>query len=337
VRVFDTISDEIKSILGTRICDLGLKIEGSALEPLVNRLYADLKEKGLHRFRPACYLSDEWGCPSGEPVIGIPFYLADPRLAQLEAQVNDLETDHEILMYLRHEAGHAINYAYRFHKTAEWKQLFGPYRRPYREHYKPIAFSRRYVRHLAGWYAQKHPDEDFAETFAVWLTPDSDWKQKYKHWGALEKLMYVDRIATEAGQREPLRKRGRPDLTADQMEMTVAEFYERNLDHDVEEHDLAVDTDLIDIFGRPRPSQQDQRSAADLVREHRKTLTDKVTYWTGVQRPKAKKLVESIEQRVRELGLRAAQRREEDYLTELSVYITALAMNYLLRGKYVHH
>lgn len=335
MRAFDTASDEIQAILNTRICDLKLIIQGSPLEPFVEQLYVEMRDKGLQKFHPACYLSDEWGCPSGEPVIGIPFYLSDSRLADLETQVNDLETDQEIMMYLRHEAGHAFNYAYKLHRTAEWKQMFGPFRRPYREHYKPVAFSRRFVRHIAGWYAQKHPDEDFAETFAVWLTPDSDWRQKYKHWGAIEKLQYVDRIATEVGDRDPLRKRGRPDITVDEMETTVAEFYERSLEQDLESHDLAVDTDLIDIFSHGRASQQDQCNAAELLREHRKTLIDKVTYWTGVQRPKAKKLVESIEQRVRELGLRAITRREQEYLTEVSVYITALAMNYLLRGKFV--
>jgi hypothetical protein len=335
VRVFDTISDDIKAILDTRICDLGLKIEGSKLEPLIDQMYVELKDKGLQKFRPNCYLSDEWGCPSGEPVIGIPFYLADPRLAELESQVNDLESDIETMMYLRHEAGHAINYAYKLHRTAEWKALFGPFRRPYRDAYKPIAFSRRFVRHIAGWYAQKHPDEDFAETFAVWLTPDSDWHQKYKHWAAIQKLEYVDRIFGELGDRDPLRKRGRPDLTVDEMEMTVAQFYESSLEQETEAHDLAIDTDLIDIFGRPRAAQADQRTAADLLREHRKTLTDKVTYWTGVQRPRAKKLVESIEQRVRELGLCVAARREQELLSEVTVYVTALAMNYLLRGKFV--
>ena len=335
MRVFDTISDDIKAILNTRICDLGLKIEGSQLEPLIGQMYREIEDKGLKKFHPGVYLSDEWGCPSGEPVIGIPFYLADPRLAELEAQVNDLESEIETMMYLRHEAGHAINYAYKLHRTAEWKALFGPFRRPYRDAYKPIAFSRRFVRHIAGWYAQKHPDEDFAETFAVWLTPDSDWHQKYMHWAAIQKLEYVDRIFGEIGDRDPLRKRGRPDLTVDEMEMTVAEFYESSLEQESEAHDLAIDTDLIDIFGRPRTPQPELRLAADLLREHRKTLTDKVTYWTGVQRPRAKKLVESIEQRVRELGLCVNARREQELLTEVTVYVTALAMNYLLRGKFV--
>ncbi|MGH9394650.1 MAG: putative zinc-binding metallopeptidase, partial [Terriglobales bacterium] len=160
----------VAEILQRPICELGLKIEGSALEGQVARLHRELARKGLGKFRPACYLTDEWGCPSGEPVIGIPFYLADARLAWLEAELNDLESPREVMMYLRHEAGHAFNYAYRLHRTPEWRGLFGPYRRPYREHYRPVAFSREYVRHIAGWYAQKHPDEDFAETFAVWLT-----------------------------------------------------------------------------------------------------------------------------------------------------------------------
>jgi hypothetical protein len=83
-------------------------------------------------------------------------------------------------MYLRHEAGHAFNYAYRLYQTPEWRELFGPFNRPYRERYRPIPFDRNFVRHIEGWYAQKHPDEDFAETFAVWLTPGSRWRVRYR-------------------------------------------------------------------------------------------------------------------------------------------------------------
>ncbi|MGH9520733.1 MAG: putative zinc-binding metallopeptidase, partial [Terriglobales bacterium] len=143
----------VADILDRPIASLGLRIEGSPLQPHVERLYRELERKGLRKFHPACYLTDEWGCPSGEPVIGIPFYLADERLAWLERATNDLEDDREILMYLRHEAGHAFNYAYRLYRAPEWRDLFGPYRRHYREHYAPVAFSRDYVRHIAGWYA----------------------------------------------------------------------------------------------------------------------------------------------------------------------------------------
>ena len=120
------------SLANTRICDLGLKLEGSDVERFVQQLHRELEEKKIKKFKPSCYLTDEWGCPSGEPIIGVPFYLARKDLAQIEAEHNDLEDRREIMKYLRHEAGHAFNYAYRLHRTPEWKQLFGPYRRPYR-------------------------------------------------------------------------------------------------------------------------------------------------------------------------------------------------------------
>ena len=135
-------ADQARPLLEIRICDLGLTIEGSTLEKFVKQLYQELAQKKISKFRPACYLTDEWGCPSGEPVIGIPFYLARADVAQVEKENNDLESDRETMMYLRHEAGHAFNYAYKLHRTPEWKQLFGPYRRPYRENYRPKLFSK---------------------------------------------------------------------------------------------------------------------------------------------------------------------------------------------------
>src|SRR5437763_13787598 len=141
---------EPRPLLETRICDLGLKIEGSPIEKLVQQFYRELERKKIIKFRPAVYLTDEWGCPSGEPVIGIPFYLAHPDLSQLESEVNDLEDSREIMMYLRHEAGHAFNYAYKLYNGPEWKQLFGSFRRPYRDNYRPLPFSRESVRHIAG-------------------------------------------------------------------------------------------------------------------------------------------------------------------------------------------
>ena len=332
---FEKAPPEVQEILGKPIRELGLKLEGSPLERFVQQLYRELDAKGLKKFRPLCYLTDEWGCPSGEPVIGIPFYLADRKLARLEKDVNDLEDSHQIMMYLRHEAGHAINYAYGLYKTPEWKRLFGPYRRRYRDDYRPVAFSRSFVRHMEGWYAQKHPDEDFAETFAVWLTPGSKWREKYKEWPAIEKLYYVDRVAKEFGKADPIRPRGRKDITVDDMEMTVQQFYEAVLSQQPSPGELPLDTDPQDIFKMSRRQKNGARPAADMLRENRKPLVDKLTYWTGVQRPLARKLVESIESRVSELGLRASAKREREYLTEITVYATALAMNYIIRGKFV--
>jgi Putative zinc-binding metallo-peptidase len=330
----DTSRPELRELLDKPIRELGLRIEGSPVERFVDRLYRELEQKRLTRFRPAVYLTDEWGCPSGEPVIGIPFYLAHPQLAQLEKDTNDLEDTREIMMYLRHEAGHAFNYAYKLHRTPQWKQLFGPFRRPYHDNYRPVPFSRNYVRYLPGWYAQKHPDEDFAETFAVWLTPRSAWRTRYRGWGAMEKLRYMDRIARELGNLEPLRRRAETDLTVDEMETTVADFYRHNGQGIVPLEDLALDTDLRDIFDASR-RRKTAVSAQQFLHAHRKEVVDKVAYWTGAQRPLIKQLVESIEKRVGELKLVADSAREAQHLIQISVYATALAMNYVTRGKFV--
>jgi hypothetical protein len=323
----------VQEILNKPIRELGLKLEGSPLERYVQKLYQELEDKRLAKFRPTCYLTDEWGCPSGEPVIGLPFYLAHAELALLEKEFNDLEDAREIMMYLRHEAGHAFNYAYKLYQTPQWKQLFGSFRRPYRDNYRPIPFSRDHVRHMAGWYAQKHPDEDFAETFAVWLTPRSAWRKRYRGWGAMAKLRYVDRIARELANADPIRRRGRMDITVDEMETTVGEFYQRTTE-ELPIVDLAPDSDLTDIFNVPK-RRNHARPAQEWLREHRKTVVDKIAYWTGVPRPLTKRLVEAIEKRVGELSLRADANRELEHLTEITVYAAALAMNYMSKGKFV--
>jgi hypothetical protein len=335
LRAFEKAPPDVQEILTKPIKELGLKLEGSPLERYVQKLYRELDRKGVKRFRPLCYLTDEWGCPSGEPVIGIPFYLADPKLARLEKEMNDLEDEREILMYLRHEAGHAFNYAYELFKTPEWRELFGPFRRPYRDDYRPVPFSRRFVRHIAGWYAQKHPDEDFAETFAVWLTPGSQWRRRYKGWPALAKLRYVDRIARRVRDTAPIRERGATDITVDEMEATVGEFYDEKLQEPPSPVDLPLDTDLADIFKVSRRRRKSVRPAADLLRENRKAIVDKVAYWTGVARPLVKQLTEAMVARVGELNLRAEIRSEREHLTEITAYTTALAMSYQTRGKFV--
>ena len=336
MQAFEKAPPDVQEILSKPIRELGLTLEGAPIERLIHRLYRELERKSIRRFRPLCYLTDEWGCPSGEPVIGIPFYLANPKLARLEKEMNDLEDEREILMYLRHEAGHAFNYAYRLYQTPEWRELFGPFRRPYREDYRPVPFSKRFVRHIDGWYAQKHPDEDFAETFAVWLTPRSNWRKKYRGWsGAMAKLRYVDRMARKFGDAEPLRPQGRTDITVEQMETTVADFYQKALAQPLSAEELPLETDLVDIFDASKRRKKAIRPASELLRENRQTIVDKVTYWTGVQRPLVKALVDAIDAKVTEMNLRVENECEKERLTEVTVYATALAMNYLARGKFV--
>ena len=191
---WENSSDE--ELLRTQICDLGLRIEGAELESYIQEIYCELDEKGLS-FHPKIYLADEWLTPDGEPVIGIPFFLIHPRLKKMEQKFClEVEggTKESFKQLLRHETGHAYNYAYLFHKKKRWRQLFGPFSKEYSDTYIYRPYSKNYVRHLENWYAQCHPDEDFAETFAVWLTPNIDWKSKYKGWKALEKLEYIDKL-----------------------------------------------------------------------------------------------------------------------------------------------
>jgi hypothetical protein len=335
LRAFEKTPPDIQQILTRPIRDLGLKLEGTPLERFVKQLYRELDRKGLKKFRPLCYLSDEWGCPSEEPVIGIPFYLADPKLARLEKEMDDLEDAREVMMYLRHEAGHAFNYAYEFYKTPEWRDLFGPFRRPYRDFYRPVPFSKSFVRHIEGWYAQKHPDEDFAETFAVWLTPNSKWRQKYQGWGAMKKLLYMDRIARQVRNVEPVRPQGSTDITVEQMETTVGEFYKTALEETASTAELTLDTDLGDIFNASKRRRKGVRPASELLEENRWTIVDKVHYWTGAQRPLIRSLYKAMEARVADMKLLADVKREKEYLAEVTAYVTALAMNYLTRGRFV--
>ena len=322
---------ETPSLINTRICDLGLKIEGSAVDKFVQRLYRDLEEKKMTKFRPPCYLTDEWGCPSGEPTIGIPFYLARPDLGQIEREQNDLEDSREIMMYLRHEAGHAFNYAYRLHRTPEWKQIFGPYRRPYRENYRPVLFSKDYVRYLPGWYAQKHPDEDFAETFAVWLTPRSNWRKKYRGWGAMTKLKYMDRIGRELRNIDPLRRRGTPDITVDEMEMTIAEFYRHETD-EIPLLEVNLDHDLATIFPKVKARNR-AVPLQEFLANHGKVLVDQIATWTAIHRPLIRRFMESVAKRGGEMGLFVDRNAESQRLAEFTVFVTTLVMNHLARNR----
>ncbi|MFZ5468414.1 MAG: putative zinc-binding metallopeptidase [Myxococcota bacterium] len=324
---------ESQSLLQARIKDLKLHLASTPLEKFIHQLYDELSGRGLS-LRPQCYLSDQWGCPSGVPVIGIPFYLADSNLHSIEATLGaGAESEREIMMYLRHEAGHCFNYAYRLYETEEWRKLFGDYTKPYREDYKPQPFSRKYVVHISGWYAQKHPDEDFAETFAVWLTPQSEWERRYKGWGALKKLNYVVEMAQKLGQEAPLVQLAERDLDVEDMEETVLDHYrQRDLEEKVDlqmgEH---LDQDLFNLFEAPEASPA---KAETLIRAERQSLIEAVTQYSGVSRAVVRSVLDHLLARTTELSLSVHLDKTREYLTRLTSLLTALAMNYLYTDRF---
>lgn len=332
MHAFEKAPPDVKEILAKPIRELGLKLEGSPLERFVHRLRTELDRKGLKRFRPRCYLTDEWGCPSGQPVIGIPFYLADPNLAKLEKEMNDLEDDREIMMYLRHEAGHAFNYAYEVYKRPEWRNLFGPFRRAYRDDYRPIPFSRRFVRHIAGWYAQKHPDEDFAETFAVWMNPQSDWRSRYADWPALKKLEYMESLMHGLADKPMLVQTHRRVDPLPSIKKTLHAHYDRKRRHYGLLHPDFYDRDLRRLFS-DRPEHQTNMKAARFIARVRKDVRRMVAGWTGEYQYTIDQVVEAMIKRANELNLRLATPEDRTKLDFL-VLLTVQTMNYLHSGRH---
>jgi len=329
---------ERERLLQRRIADLNLKLEGTRVEQIIQRLHRELETAGI-TFKPHVYLSDEWGCPEAVPIIGIPFYLADEGLTRIEDEMREgveAESDEEILRYLRHEAGHAFNYAYKLFETDEWHELFGPYSRPYADEYTPNPFSHNFVRHLPGWYAQKHPDDDFAETFAVWLTPHSNWKEIYKDWGCYPKLLYVDEMVKKFGRREPLVTAEGYDTSEVSLHSSLADHYERLRDPAIEIPPY-FDSALRDVFDALPASAEpgaDRPKAAQFVQSHRRSIVTAVVYWTGLSDSAVRALLRHMVDRCEQLDLRVGA-DDRAALVELVVLMTTLCMNKLYKGEFV--
>jgi hypothetical protein len=321
-------------LLSRRIRDLKLTIKGTRLEIMLSSLHRELAAAGLVNFQPEAYLSDEWGCPAGVPVIGIPFYLASPELCDLECKMTGIEaeTEDEIMMYLRHEAGHAFNYAHKLYDRAGWGKVFGDYSSPYRETYNVVPFSSKFVRHIPGWYAQKHPDDDFAETFAVWLTPGSNWRQIYAGTAALKKLDYIDGLARRYGTKPVTVDLWALDTPVEKIAMTLDSWYWTYAPHYHEPDAIhpILDTDLRRLL--PAGSGE---NAADLIGASRTSLVFEINKWTGLERHVLGALFDSLVARVKALKLVIEPEQRAVRIEGFSVLLTTLAMNYVNRGRFI--
>jgi hypothetical protein len=321
-----------EQLLDLRLCDLDLRVEGSVLEERVAQLYAELEASGL-AFRPHHWLSDEWFTPDGVPGVAIPFYLAHPRLARLElTQMLEVEggTHDWCLRILRHETGHAIENAYRLRRRRKRQALFGPSSVPYPDFYAPKPYSRSFVIHLEAWYAQSHPDEDFAETFAVWLNRRTDWRARYAGWPALRKLEYMDELMRElAGKPPQVATRHSVDPLAS-LRRTLRTHYRRRRAHYGVDEPEAYDADLKRLFtdapaaGRP--------TAAAFLSRARKELRRLVRSWTGVRQYVIDLVLQDMIARSRLLGLRVAIPEEQAKL-EFAILLTVQTMSALQRGR----
>ena len=327
-----TLGDE--QLLDIRMCDLALRIEGTDLEQRIAQINAELAARGL-RFRPHYWLADEWFTPDGVPGVAIPFYLAHPRLARLElAQMLEVEggDPDSCLRILRHEVGHAIDNAYRLRRRRTRRRLFGNPGIEYPEYYTPKPYSKSFVHHLDHWYAQSHPDEDFAETFAVWLDPASMWATRYAGWPAQRKLEYMDRLMRLLARSRPKVKSKREVDPLRRLKKTLREHYRRKREHYGVDHPDFYDSDLRNLFS-DSPEYAKNLSAARFVRRIRKDVRGRVASFTDSYQYTIDQLLEKVIERCRELNLRLMD-SEEETKTDFMVFLTVQTMNYLHSGRH---
>jgi hypothetical protein len=323
-----------EALLDLRFCDLDLRLEGTELESRINRLYGELEAQHIG-LKPHCWLSEEWFSPDGVPGIALPFYLAHPRLAALEDRMMlDVEggTSEACLRILRHEAGHALDTAFRLHRRSDWRRAFGKASKPYPDYYQPRTHSRRYVLHLNSWYAQSHPSEDFAETFAVWLSPDSDWRHDYADWPARRKLEYVESLmASIAGQKPAIRARRHVEPLSE-IRKTLRTHYEEKHARFIAGHAQVYDRGLRRLFSLT-PGRATQETAADFLRRTRPELRRVVSDMTGELEYTIDQVLQEMIMRCRHLRLyrQYNQRKTEE---EAASLLALQTRNFLENGQH---
>ena len=327
-----TLSDE--KLLEVRMSDLGLTLEGTEIQSRIAEMNAELDARGLS-FRPFYYLSDEWFTPDGVPGIAIPFYLAHPRLAKLELK-EMLEVEGgdpaSCLRILRHEVGHAIDNAYALRRRPTRRRVFGNPSIEYPEYYTPKPYSKSFVQHLDHWYAQSHPDEDFAETFAVWLDPRSMWATRYAGWPAQRKLEYMDRLMRELAHARPRVTSKRQLDPLPRLKKTLKEHYRNKREHYGLDHPDFYESDLKNLFS-DAPQYAKNASAARFVRRIRKEVRGTVASFTDSYQYTIDQLLEKIIERCRELNLRLTE-SEDSTKIDFMVFLTVQTMNYLHSGRH---
>ena len=326
-----TASDEV--LLAMRLSDLQLSIAGTDLEQRIAVVNGELAARGLAL--PHYWLSDDWFTPDGVPGVAIPFYLAHPRLAKLElTEMLEVEggDPESCLKILRHEAGHAIDNAYQLRRLRTRRRLFGSPATEYPEYYTPKPYSKSFVQHLDHWYAQSHPDEDFAETFAVWLDPASNWPDRYAGWPAARKLEYVDRLMRRLRTTRPRIRTQREVDPLPRLRKTLGEHYRKKREHYGLDHPDFYDSDLRKLFSNASEYAR-QPSAARFVRQVRKEVRSTVASFTDSYQYTIDQLIEKIIERCRADNLRLTDTFEATKI-DFMVFLTVQTMNYLHSGRH---
>ena len=320
-----------EALLDVRMADLPLAFDGTMAARL-DQLRVELASRGL-LIPVHFYLSDEWFTPDGQVSVAIPFYLAHSRLERLEAaQILEVEgADHDQCMrILRHEVGHAVDNAYRLRLRRHRRKIFGPPSKPYPEFYTPKPYSKSFVLHLDAWYAQSHPDEDFAETFAVWLAPSSDWRRRYAGWRAVRKLEYMDALMSSLKGKPPRIERAEEVDPLRKLRKTLRQHYRNKRRHYGLDYPNFYDRDLRRIFS-DEEEFAGRITAAQFIARNRRGVRQVVAKWTGIYQYTIDQVLEDMITRCQQLRFRLAV-PEDQARQEFTVLLTVQTMNHLHSG-----
>jgi hypothetical protein len=338
-------------LLTTTLDCLDLPLEKSPiLYPALQTVKADMERMRLKKIKPFFYLSTGYGTIEGTTNICLGFYDYDERLRALNKEFRGWGyTYDEVVATIRHEVGHAFAYAYKLYRLPEFREVFnvqGNYFRTYPMTDQYIRYvnpwSRDFVNPSGDHYAQKHPDDDFAETFMVWLTPRLNWRKKWRNYpGALRKLEYVDQVVREHRNQEPLIENvpyeyeGLADY-----KMTLAQFWKGRPTYYRQHATGFVDPDVKYIF-RQRPKllndkklQRGYIHADNFLRKNQRVIVNRVSQWVGVEPYVVNDLILKCRQRADELDLWLKQSEQEKKLVEFTTYISTRCAYYYVWGTY---
>ncbi|MCZ6603214.1 MAG: putative zinc-binding metallopeptidase, partial [Planctomycetota bacterium] len=317
---------------------------GSRLEYCISRLRKEIRREKIS-LRPYFYLSDFYGCVTRQANVGLAFYDADPLLQDIRREVTgEFHSEAEIMDMLRHEFGHAFCYTHRLYQEPEFRRIFGvrgDFFRTYPagDRFKSNPWSRNYVNLNGDHYAQKHPDEDFAETVATFVDRRSRWRVRYRNKkGALQKLEYVGRTLKRYGRRKP-KEKSDPDslhLPVEQLKKTVGEFFGASPTPFRKRAKGYIDPKLRRLFRhRLNGAQNGKLPVSELIRVNRRTLLEKIGGWTEANRSVVRDLLDKIVSRSDVLGLAVRREHSQKKLLDLATFTTTLVTNYTLTNSYL--
>ncbi|MFC1808668.1 putative zinc-binding metallopeptidase [Candidatus Omnitrophota bacterium] len=331
----ETITDD--ELMEVRFCELPITLQDSPVEQWVNEFIVEIDSHSL-QFKPSIYLADEWLCPEGVPVIGVPFYLVHPRLRALEKKMMlDAEGSDkgEFMRLMRHEMGHAVVYAFRLHRKKKWRDLFGHPMEEENEHYRFKKYSRNFVHNVENFYAQSHPDEDFAETFAVWLNPESQWRERYKNFPVMRKLEYVDVLMKQYRNKLPEMPTTTRYYNIKRLQKKLRTYYNEKRKIYASDYPDYYDKELLTIFSEAPDTikMKKDQLALTFFRKYKRSIITIVARWTKERKYVVDHLVRIFIQRVKEKKF-IYRYSEQDTIPQVIACITAMVKNYQVTAQF---